>query len=739
MVSPLDSRVLPPLSGLKVLEISASDSFAASLLSMILADQGASVVKVGLDAKNLPVNPEFSTSVSRETRARPGIDRNKQVLQAVATERDIRQLVELADVVVLPYDTGNPELVPQALREKYPSLVVVSLCEFDTLTSHAPRDGVAGAATGLFTDMNMYDRLFSPGTPLYTTALLPSGYAAVHGAAAIGLALLRRAKINAGEHVTVSLAGSFLQAQGVNLIKGWPGNKPLPKPLRRLDRSKSFHEWAAASTANLDNSLQPFSHLYECTDGEKVAVLCASKKQPPQLLRAMGLWETACEKLDISEEDFAKDTKLNIRKNKGLVKMLKAEFAKHTAAYWDEKLGAVAPVAKLRSTEEWFAGSLARDLGLRTDVIDPIAGSVGIPGPLVYVNSYSAIQPRTIVLEAEELIQNWKSSESFTLTAEGVGASDKGMTNGLKVLELTTVVAAPYCGICFSQHGAESTRIASPDPKHDDLIEVIAAIDVQRGKKNTIVDLKSDAGQDQLRELVGEADVVVCNMRPEAAAKLNVDFAGIKAIKNNVVYCRISAYPNSERPGYDPLLQIATGVVDSYRSDSGSGLPNFLGMAGSVDYGGGATGFMASVFGLVEQARNGGQGAYYVTASLAQFAQFIQSNRINTGDDLPELSASEIPLAQTRDEKGWEYLPAGQTDGDSQEARPVPVVTLKSLKETAVPVTSEQVGKPCSVDLPAVSVIAQKQHDGSIDHFPAPTQVRFENATNPVILPVTVL
>jgi crotonobetainyl-CoA:carnitine CoA-transferase CaiB-like acyl-CoA transferase len=490
----------------------------------------------------------------------------------------------------------------------------------------------------------------------------------------------------------------------------------------------------------LDNSLQPFSHLYECADGEKLAVFCSvSKKHPPQLLRAMGLWETACEKLDISEEDFAKDTKLNIRKNKGLVKMLKPEFAKQSAAYWDEKLGAVAPVAKLRSTEEWFAGSLARDLGLRTDVIDPIAGSVGIPGPLVYVNSYSAIQPRTIVPEAEELIQNWKNTESFTLTAEGVGASDRGMTNGLKVLELTTVVAAPYCGICLSQHGAESTRIASPDPKHDALVEVIAAVDVQRGKKNIIADLKTDAGQDQLRELVKETDVVVCNMRPEAAAKLNVDFAGIKAIKKNVVYCRISAFPNSERPGYDPLLQIATGVVDSYRSDSGSGFPNFLGMAGSVDYGGGASGFLATVFGLVAQARNGGQGAYNVTASLAQFAQLIQSNRIVAGDALPELPESAMPLEETSDGKGWEYLPTPQIDGDSQEARAVPISTLKSLIVHAVPVTAAQVGKPFPSDLPAVSVISQEQHDGKSDHFPAPTQVRFEQAANPLILPATVL
>jgi crotonobetainyl-CoA:carnitine CoA-transferase CaiB-like acyl-CoA transferase len=731
MISPSDSTTSPPLSGLKVLEISAAGSFAASLLAMILADQGASVVKIGLDAANAAVEDVSARETSWEARARPGIDRNKSVLEPVANARDAERLAALADVLILPYDTGIPELAPESLREKYPSLVVVSLCEFDTLTNHAPRDGVAGAATGVFTDMNLYDRLFSPGTAMYTTALLPSAYAAVHGAAAIGLALLRRAKINVGEHVTVSLAGSFLQAQGVNLIKKWPGNKPLPKPLRRLDRFKNFHDWAAGGVANMENSVAPFSQFYECADGEKLIVLCSpSKKLPPQLLRAMGLWETACEKLGISEEDFAKDTKLNLRKNKGLVKMLRAEFAKQPAAYWDEKLGPVSPVTKLRSTEEWFADSLARDLGMRTDVDDPLAGSVGVPGPLVFVNNYNDIQPRTLVPEVEVLIQNWESAESFTLTAEGAGASDGGLTNGINVLELTTVVAAPYCGLCLSQHGAESTRIGAPDPNHEALVEVIAAVDVQRGKKNIIADLKTETGQDQLRELVGEADVVVCNMRPEPAAKLNVDFAGIKAIKEDVVYCRISAYPNSERPGYDPLLQVATGVVDSYRSDSSSGLPNLLGLAGSVDYGGGATGFLASVLGLVVQARNGGQGAYNVTASLAQFAQFIQSNRIITGDGLPELSASEIPLAQTSDEKGWDYLPG--------EENPVPVVTLKALKETAVSITSEQVSKPCPVDFPAVSVILQEQQNGSSDHFPAPAHVRFENASNPVILPATV-
>ena len=96
----------PALGGLRVLEISASDSFAASLLAMLLADQGAAVVKVGLDHAHAPVEDERARTTSREARARAGIDRNKNVLEPLASASEIDRLAALADVVILPYDTG---------------------------------------------------------------------------------------------------------------------------------------------------------------------------------------------------------------------------------------------------------------------------------------------------------------------------------------------------------------------------------------------------------------------------------------------------------------------------------------------------------------------------------------------------------------------------------------------------------------------------------------------------------
>ena len=97
-----------------------------------------------------------------------------------------------------------------------------------------------------------------------------------------------------------------------------------------------------------------------------------------------------------------------------------------------------------------------------------------------------------------------------------------------------------------------------------------------------------------------------------------------------------------------------------------------------------------------------------------------------------------MPLSEVGgDGAAWQYNRV--TSGGDAQAQPVPVVTLASLISNAVPVTDTQVGKPCPADLPAVSVISQEQHDGSTDHHPAPTHVRFERAANPVILPAAVL
>ena len=77
------------LEGLRVLEISAAGNWAASLLGMLLADQGAFVARVGVHPDHAPIEEAAARARSREARSRAGIDRNKHVLAPIATPADV--------------------------------------------------------------------------------------------------------------------------------------------------------------------------------------------------------------------------------------------------------------------------------------------------------------------------------------------------------------------------------------------------------------------------------------------------------------------------------------------------------------------------------------------------------------------------------------------------------------------------------------------------------------------------
>ncbi len=726
------------LEGLRVLEISASGNWAASLLGMLLADQGASVAKVGVHADHAPVEDAAAREQSPEARSRAGIDRNKRVLEPVLSAAGVAQLAACADVVILSYDTGLSELDPAALRSKHPTLLVLTLCEFDAFEKHPPDDGCCGAATGLFTDMNLYDRLFEPGEPKYTRTPLPSAYAAIHAASAACLALGRRASTGRGDHIRVSLAGCFFQAQTAHLIQGFPGNKPVPAWLRWVSKL-FFRNWLQRMIAG--KTIDLAARAWDCADGPfKLQVISSSRKHKPALLRAMGLWDEAVRVAGISESDFHRSESLGVRKSLKLMALLKQAFAKESSQVWVDRLAPVVPATVFRTTEEWLEQPFVREMGLRVDFDDPLVGAIATLGHGVTTSIGSSRgpapspDPREIVSDLAVLLEAWNHKPAFLLNGATPRGNSEGLASGLRVLEFTTVVAAPYCGLTLAQYGASVTRVCAPEPYHEKFLEVNVGADVQRGKENVSLDLKTESGQARLRELVAEADVVVRNMRPEAAKRLGIDADSIHAIRPEAVYCTISAYPWSSWPGYDPLLQIGSGIVEAYAQESESGLRNWLGVAGSVDYGAGAAGLFAISLGLLERAQ--GKTEVQVATSLAQYAQFVQPDRIVKGSGLPPVPASSIPLSRS-DDGGWQYTSPTRQSGC--KSTPVPLRTLRSLRLQAAPVTDTQVGRPCPREFDAVTVIVQKQLDGSSNYFPAPSHVRFEESVDPIILPAAVL
>ena len=144
---------------------------------------------------------------------------------------------------------------------------------------------------------------------------------------------------------------------------------------------------------------------------------------------------------------------------------------------------------------------------------------------------------------------------------------------GIRVLDLTTVLAGPYSTYQLALLGAEVIKLEKPggDWARQGMA-VNAAPDLSAqfvaqnaGKKSIQVDLKTDLGREQALALMATCDVVVENFSPGVANRLGVGYAHAQAVRPDVVYCALSGYGQdgamSPRPAYDHVVQAASGVT----------------------------------------------------------------------------------------------------------------------------------------------------------------------------------
>ena len=138
------------------------------------------------------------------------------------------------------------------------------------------------------------------------------------------------------------------------------------------------------------------------------------------------------------------------------------------------------------------------------------------------------------------------------------------MLDGIKVIEHATYMAAPGAGGILSDWGAEVIKIEPP--KGDPIRNFFSTIgtDYQdnpvfdfdnRGKKSIILDTSTPDGQAILRELAGDADVFLTNVRPGGLTRAGLDFASLIKVNPKLVYCTLTGYglegPDADKPGFD--------------------------------------------------------------------------------------------------------------------------------------------------------------------------------------------
>jgi crotonobetainyl-CoA:carnitine CoA-transferase CaiB-like acyl-CoA transferase len=146
---------------------------------------------------------------------------------------------------------------------------------------------------------------------------------------------------------------------------------------------------------------------------------------------------------------------------------------------------------------------------------------------------------------------------------------------GLKVVELARILAGPWAGQLLADLGAEVVKVERPgsgdDTRHwgppfadDGSAAYFHACN--RGKTSLAIDLQSAEGQEQVRALAREADVLIENFKVGALARFGLDFESLKAINPRLVYCSITGFgqdgPYAARPGYDFIVQAMGGIMD---------------------------------------------------------------------------------------------------------------------------------------------------------------------------------
>ena len=202
-----------------------------------------------------------------------------------------------------------------------------------------------------------------------------------------------------------------------------------------------------------------------------------------------------------------------------------------------------------------------------------------------------------------------------------------GPLTGTRVLDLTNVLAGPYCSYQLALLGAEVIKVEAPGT--GDLARQLGAdaelnaiglgtsfLAQNAGKKSVVVDLKSDDGKAAFTELVAGADVLVENFRPGVLARLGFPWSELREINPGLVYCAISGFgqtgPMSQRPAYDQIIQGLSGMMSITGTRDTAPLRVGFPISDTL---GGLTAAMAINAGLAGRARTG-EGSFIDVSML---------------------------------------------------------------------------------------------------------------------------
>jgi crotonobetainyl-CoA:carnitine CoA-transferase CaiB-like acyl-CoA transferase len=543
------------LAGLRVVDLSST--LAGATVSGVLADFGADVTMV---------EPPGG-SVLRTQAAWPFWGRGKRsVVLDVGDPEDraaIQRLAAGADVVVETWRPGVADALGLGwadLSERNPRLVYGSITGFgrdNTLSGIPGYEPVVMAKIGGLTS---FGSLVSRPGPAYVATpygAVSAGHLALHGILA---ALYEREASGRGQFVETNMAQAVASHDPwnwlIHVIANRYSDGYVPTPFFDEERMIPNSPFAVRLLVALsaDGRWMQFS---QTTDGLWAA-----------FLRAAGLeWTVTDPRL----ADGAASDDPEIRRE-----------------FWELCLAA----ARSRTYDEWLEvfdsepdvwAELFRDGSEVLDhpqlvadertvrMIDPVAGSVHQPGPLVAMDR----TPARLDRPAPALDADRPPQQSSSAGARGAAAEEQTREPGdepplhdVTIIELGTFFAAPYAATLMAELGA---RVIKLEPLEGDSIRSVmpfpelGGVKVLAGKESVAVDLTTEQGRDVAVELIRRADVVLCSFRAGAAERLSLTRDDLIAINGDLVVLDAPGYgtgpPCGQRPAFAPTMGAGSGLA----------------------------------------------------------------------------------------------------------------------------------------------------------------------------------
>lgn len=226
-----------------------------------------------------------------------------------------------------------------------------------------------------------------------------------------------------------------------------------------------------------------------------------------------------------------------------------------------------------------------------------------------------------------------------------------GPLEGIRVLDLTRVLAGPYCTLLLSQLGAEVIKIEEPKGDHTRTVPPFLDglstyfLSLNHNKRSLVLDLKLPEARELLLQLVERSDVVVENFRPGVMERLGIDHASLSRRNPGIITCSISGFGQNsswkDRSAYDLTVQALGGLMSITGEPGGSPVRAGYPIG---DLGGGVFGAIAILAALHERGRTGRGQAIDVALLDAQMAlmTYIAAAYFATGRE-PEPVGSGHP------------------------------------------------------------------------------------------------